>query len=828
MHPPKHLYDREILNDEPFASLFYARALTTLSRTQEKDFTENVVAQLKRVEGGRAAAKCWLEMAFAWRNMDHDCNLKIFVEFLWLLYKEEWSGAAHKYLESQLGSRPDIDTIPSHCSQQTKKTAKSSTRDRSIWDNRSTQETGEPPLKVQRRSHPRLPPLRISKTSLRTVARMSSDISGERQNGAPADVPHQNLAQRVATVAESSRRLPPGLRFSKMKLRVVETSLGDEGENMVLDLPEDCPPIAQASKEFVSWVARPVQPGILSATRINSYTYGWPDERGGFPPVWSTSRQEICETVPHFRRYQGGVYYKDAVAKGYLLSGFGAARDRFEEGGKLIISHGGGGKPQDRTGKERLDAVNQGHGDQSVCALLQNFEQGRPILLLVDDNYEHFPLKLWSKGIYIAVLGFYSIVDVWAEIQNVDGVDVTRILFVFQWIHEQGEPWWITQQPIEDSGQPTIHFKCNTCAAVSPHVYFQAWVCTNPNCVVFGKTPGGGKLHGPLEYKPEFLRLRPERKFPNGFDTTLVLQPGEDAGYVCGFHCEDCGRISSRFEWGKYQCATCEFTLPVDHEVQLASSLRARVSVPGDLASQIYKLDANSRICALPPKKCSKGVCLSFSLPENCGFIHLIRGSGVEADGIFRLYQEQARSGQLTFRRWPMKRHMTKGQQLSNYFSQNTGEEYQYVAGSGETVPFHEAATAVIHAREFIRDRVKSALGKEVPFNEVLSVAYLKSQSMGFHGDDEKGLGPVIAALSLGAPALMYFRETSKHSSSHKHRKELTLLLEHGSVLVMEGECFQKRYQHTVIPFDFRIAATARFIGPENSQVYKRATKARM
>ncbi len=98
-----------------------------------------------------------------------------------------------------------------------------------------------------------------------------------------------------------------------------------------------------------------------------------------FPPIWAQvstrvypkqlaesdtdhqSRQEVCESFDWFRSYQGGVYHVNEMARGYLLSGFPSryvvqtlrlaapgdcsllyfySRDRFEHGGKLIISHG--------------------------------------------------------------------------------------------------------------------------------------------------------------------------------------------------------------------------------------------------------------------------------------------------------------------------------------------------------------------------------------------------------------------------------------------------------------------------------------------------------
>ena len=39
-----------------------------------------------------------------------------------------------------------------------------------------------------------------------------------------------------------------------------------------------------------------------------------------------------------------------------------------------------------------------------------------------------------------------------------------------------------------------------------------------------------------------------------------------------------------------------------------------------------------------------------------------------------------------------------------------------------------------------------------------------------------------------------------------------TYKTEKGDVLIMEGSGVQKFYEHAVIPFNFRIAATARFI----------------
>jgi hypothetical protein len=44
-------------------------------------------------------------------------------------------------------------------------------------------------------------------------------------------------------------------------------------------------------------------------------------------------------------------------------------------------------------------------GHPSVRALINNCSAGTPLVILVDDKYPKFPLKLKDKKIYLAVLG---------------------------------------------------------------------------------------------------------------------------------------------------------------------------------------------------------------------------------------------------------------------------------------------------------------------------------------------------------------------------------------------------------------------------------------
>ncbi len=85
------------------------------------------------------------------------------------------------------------------------------------------------------------------------------------------------------------------------------------------------------------------------------------------------------------------------------------------------------------------------------------------------------------------------------------------------------------------------------------------------------------------------------------------------------------------------------------------------------------------------------------------------------------------------------------------------------------------------------------------------------NDSNGWHADDEKELGknPVIASISLGQNRYFHLRHKKRRELKHK------LLLEHGSLLLMQGET-QQYWQHQVPktkkPVHPRINLTFRYI----------------
>ncbi|KZT01739.1 uncharacterized protein LAESUDRAFT_663299 [Laetiporus sulphureus 93-53] len=508
------------------------------------------------------------------------------------------------------------------------------------------------------------------------------------------------------------------------------------------------------------------------------------------PPIWAESRQEVCESFDWFRNYHGGVYYTGGVVKGYLLSAFSSSRDVFAHNGRLIISHGGGRakslRRKDGTSQVQ-EADDQQAQDKSVRALLNTHRIGRPIALMVDDKYSLFPYDLATDRYTYVVLGFYRIAHAWAERQpenNVRGY-VVRYKFAFQWCEEQGTPWWMTAH---DSGQGDVHccsendlvaFTCRFCRKQSPMIYVQDWICLSPECKAFWRTSQGDHPPAHLHYSAQFLQLlhfAPER-------IEQLRPPLPTSCTICkGWHCIKCGRLSSRYMWERWSCRYCGETHAVPGRIrepnefwdQVTPKLRTHWVAPdsGIVIAQTRFFKTGN----------SFSMVYTYLLPHSRGRIYLIIGSGginADADAIFREYQEQAANGKLLFRRSPL-RAVCRGTLLTKYFSQNCGESYQvrgvtqahdhlayraqYVGGTDSTITWERAPSAVCRARDLINQRVKEALNTEYGFNEVLSAAYMEKQSMG------------------------------------------------GDVLIMEGAGVQTYYEHTVIPMDFRIAATARYI----------------
>ncbi|KAH9083644.1 hypothetical protein EDB83DRAFT_2511963 [Lactarius deliciosus] len=568
------------------------------------------------------------------------------------------------------------------------------------------------------------------------------------------------------------------------------------------------------------------------------------------PPIWA---QELSRRL--FIIYT--ISLKDTFLAGTL-----PAVILFYHSGKLIISHGkslAAAKQKPYIPKNRCLEVrgpgDQSEDDRSVRALLNNYQCGRPLVLLADDNYRLFPFDLTANGYtYVpsqrnfnrsAVIAVLS--DTSSHFNGAKGKVIRggpRIRNAYQadteaeasqnLVHEgesNGLPLvgQANSQPLQPEN--TAHH-CLNCRMSSPLVYQDTPMCLQPSCPQFSVPDPAAVVEGEstpssLSYSAELLRLRPANHLPVSAASFFPPSPSRIVStsrpFAKGLHCLDCGRLSTRFKWEDFECSHC-------HRIYMAPKFRFshkdfwlqeqtlkffqhRIAEDSGIVIGEMEFQARRSGSGLPYVQ-------TFVLPYDRGRVHLIPGHpsiNEKANDLFCLYQEQAAKGTIQFRRWPLRSHKCRGQLLSNYFSQNTGAPYQYIGGAERTTPLKDGARAVTEALELIRHRIETTLGMREDFNEVLSAAYMEKQKMTFHSDSERGLGPVVASLSLGCVAEMHFRLHSKYTVSDGHRKvAMSLILRHGDVLVMDGAGVQEYYEHAVVPKNFRIVATARSISPEN------------
>jgi alkylated DNA repair dioxygenase AlkB len=111
---------------------------------------------------------------------------------------------------------------------------------------------------------------------------------------------------------------------------------------------------------------------------------------------------------------------------------------------------------------------------------------------------------------------------------------------------------------------------------------------------------------------------------------------------------------------------------------------------------------------------------------------------------------------------------------------------YTYSGLNLHPSPWHPA---LLELRRLLQERLRHN------FNSVLANAYRDGHdSMGWHADDEKELGPkpLIASLSLGESRRFLLRKKLERDS-----RSVGLQLDHGSLLVMQGDS-QSRYMHSL------------------------------
>ncbi|KDQ21698.1 hypothetical protein BOTBODRAFT_61333 [Botryobasidium botryosum FD-172 SS1] len=586
------------------------------------------------------------------------------------------------------------------------------------------------------------------------------------------------------------------------------------------------------------------------------------------PPIWAETRQEVCESLDYFRSYQGGVYQRNGQVFGYLLDGYPSVRDEWQCGGKVIISHGGGKSSfqefEDANGKKQLRfglSDDQDSSSPTVRALIEASKTQKPLVLIAGKKYQLFPYDLSRcenfehdiSSCSFVILGWYIVTDAWAEsevgLPDPQGSteqlgQFTRWKFRFQYLESQGGPWW-ADPTLDGAGRPTalsqapqidlgLRHVCPTCEGHSPLAFEEGPMCLRPKCTRFFKIGPTAETPIVLTYKATFFQLKSMSNISVPFD----VRPSKgERPFLKGYFCHECGRLSCKEHWTRWKCRACGCKVDTMQPILKAEALQPSPLLELQL---VEKIRPACGITSAPLNY--KGIeGTVYHLPtENDKIYHIRCPDRAEADKIFIGYQEAANEVDI-FQRYPMRRSKI-GRVLSQHFSFNAGKPYRYATHTS-THSFENSPKSVSDALELIKRTTNRVLNREsestphdgnvvakrvIPFNEVLSVAYFnETQKMNFHSDAERGLGNVVASLSMGSPAIMSFRKAHVRLQQASSKAEIAeavsdtkamrhtlinIVLRHGDILIMQGPQLQDTYEHRLQPKGFRFAATARNI----------------
>ncbi|KAI6909195.1 hypothetical protein KC318_g3276 [Hortaea werneckii] len=543
----------------------------------------------------------------------------------------------------------------------------------------------------------------------------------------------------------------------------------------------------------------------------------------GQPRVWADSRQALCETVPYFKKPQGGCHQNDGHVYAFLFDGVGHCREYMDS--DVIIARAGGGMESDSSSGTMMQAKDQTMKEAQVVAMLNDAQLQNPLIVICGNKNTGAPTKMPHK---YNVLGWYKPIAVWAEkTAGKSKKNWITIKYRMERLRSQ-EPAW--HAPVgarahhpSEAGE-LVKSTCASCRQCYPQIYLESWMCLNSSCDRFWRLGNGQEApSGALTYNPAYLLHRtpwPVEEEP--FDVRPRMPEsgkviGDTLTYINtrGIVCPNCGRCNPRYRFSGWVCDNqhCDWEgLKVNHQAIIPSALHQATDTFGDgpslgrnrhdpsvsvnvsythgykiftytvegIKGRFFHAVANGRInrewqgpddmfAALqtedmglerrrfnseklsgskdkevqraPPRSEVQGQLPS---PPNDG------PGGDEANELGAIQKPEADVGDFMMA-----------------FSMNYGMPYKFVA-SGASKPFEESPWPVQACRSRLNWAQRmflpnSGSGSDDEFNEELIFAYMEGQKIEYHDDGEEGLGPRIATLSLGGKAKMYLRMKSKH-----------------------------------------------------------------
>ncbi|KAF2454032.1 hypothetical protein BDY21DRAFT_291810 [Lineolata rhizophorae] len=607
----------------------------------------------------------------------------------------------------------------------------------------------------------------------------------------------------------------------------------------------------------------------------------------GEPLVWADDRTALCESLPYFRAYQGACYSNECRSKSFLFDKYSHSRDIITD--KVVLARAGGGMSRKSLADEMEQSKDQ-ENSSHVRSTINSMELYVPVVIIFGNENS----KIKSKMPHIYNVGdFFKITHVWYE--KSDGLIVIR--FRFEKLDHKCPGWWHPQD--QESSQlgaygPIHNQTCTCCGHSSPQVYKQYWICLNHACEQFWKPGDNNSPHiaeDSLEYDERFLHAFtpwPSSIAPYPLRPALMpleeyhnIRSDESENAIKGIVCPKCGRCTGRGEFYGLVCGNpnCDFTYKAPKEVIPPIALHDRLK-PRTSGFAIHFSDWWDSHIRLQVTLANNYRTHRYDIPGIGSVFHMMANKVVNEekggpDDMFVELQEKVESLGLE------RRYLKEGKlnHRTNHFSMNFGMPYKYVA-KNPSKSFEEAPDAVRETRSRMEWACRQCLGNgwdgtnHHGFNELLCVGYHGKNKMDYHDDGEKGLGPVVAALSIGYPADMRFRLKSKHFTGRMRQGNLlleppildwacqnaefrkaalselaqvegsearsqkiggieaqlkartkgrlgkdilTMSLNHGDIMIMSGAAIQEYIEHTVVPLGRkRFALTCRYIDPSS------------
>ncbi|KAK4561319.1 hypothetical protein LTR86_004636 [Recurvomyces mirabilis] len=383
----------------------------------------------------------------------------------------------------------------------------------------------------------------------------SFDASGESDHVEAINVnttPPTKTPRSRASTAHKTRRPRPQTPSSTIR-RSVKSK-----QTSTTSLPT--PPSSQLGDKTL---LEAVDPETLALSRALTHRepVGSKPHPAGKPEVWADSRQALCETVPYFKKPQGGCHQNDGHVYAFLFDGVGHCREYMDS--EVIISRAGGGMEQDSTGG-MVQGKDQSMKEAQVVAMLNNTELQNPLIVICGNKNSGSICAMPHK---YCVLGWYKPTDSWAEKTTGKGKKAwTTIKYRMEWMTGQGRPWHApkdTNLPQRDSTTPALRQACQHCQQTFPQIYLEGWLCLNAGCEKFWTLSNGEDAPaGKLEYNPAFLNERTSWACEDvPFSVRPVLPDvgkalGDDRRYIHtrGVVCPECGRCNQRYLWKGWRC----------------------------------------------------------------------------------------------------------------------------------------------------------------------------------------------------------------------------------------------------------------------------------